>query len=100
MLRIHPTLSLRSWRLRTFFLIIAGNIRTIEKRVRKFRAWLTRRKGYSQNQDAQKMIEQIDKYWKKLFADPFTVQTPSGPILIQPQRTNNILGQFFRRLKR
>ncbi|MCK4303990.1 MAG: transposase, partial [Candidatus Eisenbacteria sp.] len=38
--------------------------------------------------------------WKKLFADPLTVQTPSGPILIQPQRTNNILEQFFRRLKR
>ena len=77
-----------------------GNIRTIEKRVRKFRTWLTRRKGYSQNQDAQKMIEQIDKYWKKLFADPLTVQTPSGPIQIQPERTNNILEQFFRRLKR
>jgi len=46
------------------------------------------------------MIKQIDKYWEKLFADPITVQTPSGPILIQPQRTNNILEQFFRRLKR
>ncbi len=46
------------------------------------------------------MIEQIDKYWEKLFADPITVQTPSGPILIQPQRTNNILEQFFRSLKR
>ena len=46
------------------------------------------------------MIEQIDKYWEKLFADPITVQTPSGPIRIQPQRTNNILEQFFRGLKR
>ncbi len=46
------------------------------------------------------MIAQIDKYWEKLFADPITVQTPSGPILIQPQRTNNILEQFFRSLKR
>ena len=46
------------------------------------------------------MIAQIDKYWKKLFADPITVQTPSGPIQIQPQRTNNILEQFFRSLKR
>lgn len=76
------------------------NIRTVEGRVKKFRAWLTRRKDYPQNPDAQKMIEQIDKYWKKLFADPITVQTPSGPILIQPQRTNNILEQFFRALKR
>lgn len=77
-----------------------GNIRTIEKGVKKFRAWLTNRKDYAHNPAAQKMIEQIDKYWEKLFADPITVQTPSGPILIQPQRTNNILEQFFRSLKR
>ena len=77
-----------------------GNIRTIEGRVKKFRAWLTRRKDYPQNPDAQKMIQQIDKYWEKLFADPITVATSSGPILIQPQRTNNILEQFFRSLKR
>ncbi len=37
---------------------------------------------------------------EKLFADPITVQTPSSPILIQPQRTNNILERFFRSLKR
>jgi len=77
-----------------------GHIRTIEKGVKKFRTWLTGRKNYLQDPAAQKMIEQIDKYWKKLFADPIAVQTPSGPILIQPQRTNNILEQFFRSLKR
>ena len=77
-----------------------GNIRTIEGRVKKFRAWMMRRKDYPKNPDAQKMIEQIDKYWKKLFADPIIVQTPSGPVLIQPQRTNNILEQFFRAIKR
>jgi len=77
-----------------------GNIRTIEKGVKKFRAWLTRRKDYPQNPAARKMIAQIDKYWEKLFADPIAVQTPSGPTLIQPQRTNNILEQFFRSLKR
>jgi hypothetical protein len=77
-----------------------GNIRTIEARVKKFRAWLTRRKDYPQNSGARKMIEQIDRYWEKLFADPIIVQTPSGPVLIQPQRTNNILEQFFRSLKR
>ncbi len=77
-----------------------GNIRTIEKRVKTFRVWLTRRKDYPQNTAAEKMIAQIDKYWEKLFADPITVETPAGPILIQPQRTNNILEQFFRSLKR
>jgi hypothetical protein len=78
----------------------SGTIRTIEKRVTAFRAWLTRRKDYPQDRAAQKMIGQIDKYWKKLFADPITVQTPSGPLRIQPQRTNNLLEQFFRSLKR
>ena len=77
-----------------------GNIRTIEKRLKTFRAWLTRRKDYPQNPAAEKMIAQIDKYWEKLFADPITVETPAGPILVQPQRTNNILEQFFRSLKR
>jgi hypothetical protein len=48
-----------------------------------------RRKDYSQDRAAQEMIGQIDKYWGKLFADPITVQTSSGPVLIQPQRTNN-----------
>lgn len=77
-----------------------GNIRTIETRVKKFRAWVIRGKDYARNVDARKMIEQIDKYWDKLFADPIIVQTPSGPQLIQPQRTNNILEQFFRGIKR
>jgi hypothetical protein len=77
-----------------------GDIRTIEKRVKAFRAWLTRRTHDPKDHATRKMIEQIDKYWQKLFADPITVQTPSGPIRIQPQRTNNILEQFFRRLKR
>ena len=77
-----------------------GNIHTIEGRVKKFRTWLTRRKDYPQNSDARKMIEQINKYCERLFADPIIVQTPSGPVLIQPQRTNNILEQFFRNLKR
>ena len=78
----------------------SGNIRTIEKRVTAFRTWLMRRKDYQQDRAAQNMIAQIDKYWEKLFADPITVQLPSGPILIQPQRTNNLLEQFFRSLKR
>ena len=77
-----------------------GAIRTIEVRVEKFRAWMIGRKNHAQDPVAVKMIAQIDKYWEKLFADPIPVQTPSGPIRIQPQRTNNILEQFFRSLKR
>ena len=78
----------------------SGNMRTIEKGVKKFRAWLTGRKDYPENPAAQKMIKQLDHYWTKLFADPIIVQTTSGPMSIQPQRTNNILEQFFRCLKR
>jgi hypothetical protein len=77
-----------------------GNIHTIERRVTAFRLWLARHKAYSEERAATKMIEQIDKYWEKLFADPITVQTARGPTLIQPQRTNNLLEQFFRSLKR
>lgn len=76
------------------------DIRTIEYRVNKFRTWLTSCKGYRQDHDAKKMIAQLDKYWEKLFADPITVQTATGTIQIQPQRTNNILEQFFRNIKR
>lgn len=46
------------------------------------------------------MIGQIDKYWSKLFVDPITVNTPDGPVDILPQRTNNILERFFRKIKR
>ncbi len=48
----------------------------------------------------QKMFKQIDQYWEKLFADPIEVKTPEGYRQIQPQRTNNILEQFFRDIKR
>ena len=46
------------------------------------------------------MAEQIDKYGDKLFADPIEVDTPSGKSIIYPQRTNNILEQFFRGIRR
>ncbi len=48
----------------------------------------------------RKMVKQIDKYWDKLFADPIQVSTGTGSTFVQPQRTNNILEQFFRDLKR
>jgi hypothetical protein len=49
---------------------------------------------------SRKMAEQIDKYAGKLFADPIEVDTPTGNVTIYPQRTNNILEQFFRDLRR
>ena len=74
------------------------DIKTIENEVKKFREWIVLDK-YRQKQYS-KMIEQIDKYWEKLFADPISVMTGGGIITISPQRTNNILERFFRCEKR
>ena len=71
-----------------------ADIKSIEEKVKRFRKVIKSDKDYG------KMIEQIDKYWDKLFADPITVNTPTGELEIQPQRTNNILERFFRDLKR
>ncbi len=75
-------------------------IKTIESGVTDFRSWLLSDEHFSKSSDYKKMIDQLDQYWKKLFADPITVQTPQGEVIIQPQRTNNILERFFRDLKR
>lgn len=76
------------------------NIQTIEKRVKKFHDWLRNHDKFSKNKDYGKLIEQLDKYWEKLFADPIDIKTASGKVTIQPQRTNNIMERFFRDLKR
>jgi hypothetical protein len=76
------------------------NIKTIEEKVKEFRKWITTEEYFSKNKDYQKMVKQIDKYWEKLFADPLSVTTPNGQLLLQPQRTNNIMERFFRDLKR
>ncbi len=73
---------------------------TIEKEVSKFKKKIVNAKEYKKNEQHQKMIEQIDKYWEKLFADPIVVETCDGKKYIQPQRTNNFAEQSFRDLKR
>jgi hypothetical protein len=75
-----------------------ADMKSIEEKVTAFRKWLVsdkRRKA-----TYAKMLEQLDKYWQKLFADPLPVVTPEGILYIQPQRTNNILERFFRAEKR
>lgn len=74
------------------------DIRTIEKKVTEFRGWLVSDK--KRKETYLKMIEQMDKYWEKLFADPLVVNTPEGQFSVIPQRTNNILERFFRGEKR
>jgi len=73
---------------------------TIESRVKKFHQWLSRKATSCKTEDYQSMINQIEKYWDKLFADPIIVDTPHGTVNIQPQRTNNVLERFFRDVKR
>jgi hypothetical protein len=76
------------------------DMKTIEEKVKGFREQLTSDRKLSEKDEYKKMIQQIDTYWEKLFADPIAVHTPNGVLFIQPQRTNNILERFFRDLKR
>jgi len=76
------------------------DIKSIEQKVKQFGNWLVNSKIYYGNENYKKMIGQINKYWEKLFADPINVETPTGIVQIQPQRTNNILEHFFRDFRR
>ena len=69
---------------------------TIRQGVERFRQELDQDPELASDPLSLKMAEQIDKYGDKLFADPITVTTPNGPLTLYPQRTNNILEQFFR----
>jgi len=75
-----------------------SEIRSIEQKVTEFRAWLV--SDEQRKETYAKMIDQLDKYWKKLFADPLVINRAGGQITIAPQRTNNLLERFFRGEKR
>jgi hypothetical protein len=72
----------------------------IQNAVESFRQAITSRSDYDSNRGWKGMIDQIDHYKQKLFADPITVQTPRGPLVIQPQRTNNLMERLFRDFRR
>ena len=72
----------------------------IQQAVRAFRKRIISRSDFQSASHWKTLVGQLDKYWEKLFADPIAVQTPNGPVLIQPQRTNNILERFFRDFRR
>ena len=77
-----------------------ADITTIKARVTAFRHSEEVKERSATTIAYTKMVKQIDKYWDKLFADPIQVVTKTGTVILQPQRTNNILEQFFRYLKR
>lgn len=76
------------------------DMKTIKASVTQFRQDEQLKKKAITQTAYQKMFKQIDRYWEKLFADPIDVKTPLGCQQIQPQRTNNIMEQFFRDIKR
>ena len=73
---------------------------SIRQGVNQFRRELDDNAELANDSLCQKMAKQIDKYEDKLFVDPIKVTTPNGEILIYPNRTNNILEQFFRKMRR
>jgi len=75
-------------------------ISSIKKGVEQFRRKITGNPELADDQLSINMVAQIDKYGDKLFADPIMVNTPNGNVTIYPQRTNNIIEQLFRDLKR
>ena len=77
-----------------------SNMSTIREGVIKFRRQLDQNEELASDSLCCKMVEQIDKYLEQLFNDPIAVDTPSGPVILNPQRTNNILEHFFRELTR
>jgi len=73
---------------------------SIRQGVERFRDDLKKNSKLAEDDLCQKIVKQIDKYAEKLFADPIEVNTPKGKVFIYPQRTNNIIEQFFRSLRR
>jgi hypothetical protein len=69
---------------------------SIRKGVEQFRHELEIDPKLVNDQLCRKMAMQIDKYRDNLFADPIEVETLNGIVTIYPQRTNNIMEQFFR----
>lgn len=78
----------------------AETMTTIRQGVELFRRKLDKDRNLAADPLSRNMAKQIDKYGDKLFADPIETTTPNGTVTIYPQRTNNILEQFFRGVRR
>ena len=73
---------------------------SIHQEVEQFNRDLGENPILSADRLSRHMAEQINKYGDKLFADPIEVAAPNGMVTIYPQRTINILEQFFRGIRR
>jgi len=74
------------------------NMTSIRESVLQFRRRIDQDQKLASDSLCGKMAKQTDKYLEKLFNDPIEVDTPSGSLVLYPQRTNNILEHFFREL--
>jgi len=73
---------------------------TIREGVMAFRSRVDQDRTLASDPLCLNMVKQIDKYLDKLFNNPIVVDTPAGAVTLYPQRTNNIIEQFFRELNR
>jgi hypothetical protein len=77
------------------------NIELIETKVIEFIKTTKENKEFCESKKGKIFFKQIEKYQDKLFSDPIKVTTADGELkLIQPQRTNNIMEQMFRKFTR
>ena len=77
------------------------NIKLIETKVTQFIKTTKQNKEFTESKKGKKFFKQIEKYKDKLFSDPIKVTTVDGAVkFIQPQRTNNIMEQIFRKFTR
>ncbi|MDP2816596.1 MAG: hypothetical protein Q8O19_07960 [Rectinemataceae bacterium] len=72
---------------------------TIRQNVKRFQREIKKDGKLSADPLIRKMIKQLDKYGEKLFTEPIEVDTPNGKVTLYPQRTNNMLEQFFRGIR-
>lgn len=77
------------------------SIKLIETKVIEFIKTTKENKEFCESKKGRIFFKQIEKYQDKLFSDPIKVTTDDGELkLIQPQRTNNIMEQMFRKFTR
>ncbi|MGC8563127.1 MAG: transposase, partial [Thermoplasmata archaeon] len=69
-----------------------ADMSTIRHGVEKFRQEIKKDPKLAADSLCHKMVEQIDKYGEKLFADPIRVDTPNGPITVYPRASKK---RFF-----
>jgi len=78
-----------------------ASITSIERAVQQFRDRLEHTRFATGRLELDKLAEQLDRHWHGLFRQPILVASADGgERIIQPQRTNNILEQFFRDIGR